>query len=400
MGFRSKRQTILFAGGLTSMDQKETISLYKLGKKKWNKWANDLLARREELEKSGEWEDICYADFEDYIFEKDANFSGFIFPDFAAYTSAVFKEKAFFSRAIFHGSAFFDKTTFQRDTRFFDAQFKSFATFSNATFENEITFSSSNFKVASLFESTTFTKIARFFHVKFDSPSSFRKATFLQDSDFETIYADSLFSLEQVSFSQPPDFRQAHFREAPDLDRITIHAPPFVDPDIAAQYRALKKLAIQGHDHEQELNFFAGELEAKGTFFGYLYGLFSNYGCSVQLPLLAWLVTTLYAAMGYHAFSIFGRFKESSASAVENCPNLSSAFELSARKALLAFGWEKSVRLDQIYACLYGTQNGYNGKLMPHIPSWVSLGTLAQGVLSAIFIFLTLLAVRNRFRIK
>lgn len=387
------------------MDQKETIALYesaldKQDKDVWNKWANEMLAKREELEKLGEWEKLSYVDFEGYIFEKDANFSGFIFPDFAVYTSAVFEEKAFFSRAIFHGSAIFEKTTFQRDTRFFDAQFKSFATFSNATFENEISFTTATFKVASNFESTTFKGEATFLSVNFDSPSFFQKATFLQESHFDAINTKSSFFLTQTNFSQPPSFQQAHFKEAPDLGSITIQAPPRVDPDIAAQYRALKKLAIQGHDHEQELNFFASELVAKGTLPGKLYGLFSDYGRSFQMPLLAWLVTTLYAAMGYHAFSILGRFKESSASAVENCPNLSSAFELSARKALLAFGWEKSVRLDQIYACLYGTQNGYKNELMPHIPSWVSLGTLAQGVLSAIFIFLTLLAVRNRFRIK
>ena len=97
--------------------------------------------------------------------------------------------------------------------------------------------------------------------------------------------------------------------------------------------------------------------------------------------------------MDYHSLSLLNEGSSNKIFRLETCSKTLDAFELSLRKGLLALGWEKSSRLDQIYSCLYG-------KAEPTFSFAVSMGRLVQTVLSAVFIFLFLLALRNRFRIK
>ncbi len=160
-----------------------------------------------------------------------------------------------------------------------------------------------------------------------------------------------------------PDFIQAHFAEAPRFDNLSIR-PGFVEPgcfwrrwisrvkrlfdgdrDVPARWRALKRLAIQGHDHEREQLFFPMEIRSarfvtdwplplarpaweppqdakearrpwwarlpvvprrpaawQGFFrfwFGVAYGLLSSYGRSVVLPALWWLALIAVSAAIY-----------------------------------------------------------------------------------------------------
>jgi hypothetical protein len=80
--------------------------------------------------------------------------------------------------------------------------------------------------------------------------------------------------------------------------------------DMPARWRALKRLAIQGHDTERELQFFSGEMRSQrftehwplpwltwrpsewfrvlGFWAGLLYQVFSNFGRSLARPFAAW----------------------------------------------------------------------------------------------------------------
>ena len=84
-----------------------------------------------------------------------------------------------------------------------------------------------------------------------------------------------------------------------------------------------------------------------------------------------------------------------------------AALQLSLRKALLFFGLDSTQKLNQNYACLYGVHDSATttaGPLptgyIPKTPDSVAFTSLAQLALSAVLIFLVLLALRNRFRIK
>ena len=125
------------------------------------------------------------------------------------------------------------------------------------------------------------------------------------------------FDLTKASFSKVPAFNQASFAEAPDLDDVTYPQPPFFRFWIrgwedeekatkraetykadAAKYRHMRRLAILGHDHENEAKAFKGETRAKrGTehlpwhaafWFGLGYDLLSDFGRSMMRPFYAW----------------------------------------------------------------------------------------------------------------
>ncbi len=91
--------------------------------------------------------------------------------------------------------------------------------------------------------------------------------------------------------------------------------------EVPARWRALKRLAIQGHDIDRELQFFSGEVRSarfagdwpipwpiwitpvwSGFFrfwFGLLYELFSDFGRSILRPFLAWAIAIAFFAAFY-----------------------------------------------------------------------------------------------------
>jgi hypothetical protein len=72
------------------------------------------------------------------------------------------------------------------------------------------------------------------------------------------------------------------------------------------------------------------------------------------------------------------------------------ALYLSVKNALVLFGGTRDARVNQAYLCLYD-----GAPDQPHIPATVTfVETLVQIPVSATLIFLFLLAVKNRFKIK
>ena len=76
--------------------------------------------------------------------------------------------------------------------------------------------------------------------------------------------------MEQARFSEVPDFTQAAFLEAPRLDAVEIDrgivSISFVsikrflrgNREREARWRALRRLAMQGHDYALQQRFFCG----------------------------------------------------------------------------------------------------------------------------------------------
>ncbi len=198
--------------------------------------------------------------------------------------------------------------------------------------------------------------------------------------------------------------------------------------DRAARYRALKRLAIQGHDHAREQEYFAGELKAlRGHpdrllpnplnwfrkdedgrrlpawpggaryWFGLGYQWFSDFGRSMLRPLVWWVLAVFGFAAAYldqhHARAT------TDGCLVGDGHPISAAIGLSIRKALPFAGVGSSEKLNQIYACLYGV-HGAALKGSPVIPDVVDYLGIVQLLFSLLLLFLFLLAVRNHFRIK
>ncbi len=214
-----------------------------------------------------------------------------------------------------------------------------------------------------------------------------------------------------------PDFIQANFKEAPRLDQIKISKDvspgsfinsitSFIDPDIKARYQALKRLAIQAHDHENEQKFWAGELRSDRSlrtedgswslrplysafWWGNIaYGCISDYGRSIVRPIgalliLICLMTGLHLTKSKTPLTYDKAF---------------SAGYIAANKSFLYLGADPTKRsiIKEKYSALYGA----NENQTPKIPKTILTAEFFQTLLSAIFIFLALLGIRNNFKLK
>lgn len=343
------------------MNKQETLALFRKGREAWNAWARERIAERTKLSKGAasltQWRNEATATFSDHAFYGDADFSSFIFPSVANFQATIFKHLAKFDRAKFHGYAIFERATFQ-------------------------------------------------------GLASFRSSQFRERATFLALRAESSFDLAGVRFHKHvPNFVQAHFPEAPRFDHVRVPTVPElrralvpVGSYATARYRALKRLAIQGHDHDREQQFFSDELRSqRGSFWNIrglfiaAYGLFSDFGRSILRPLFSWIATTLAFAAVYY---IIHTFKGVFSCANDGYP-VSSAIYLALRKGLIFPALGRDQKLDQTFACLYGTTSlSEGGRIIPVIPDSIAYLGIAQTLISAVLIFLVLLAIRNQFRIK
>ena len=278
-------------------------------------------------------------------------FDGFIFPGYAE-----------FERAQFPAFASFRKTNFGLTARFDWALFESVVWFEEAHFLSFVRFFGTKFLGPARFDKAEFDGFAGFPQATFSGYSSFAESRFRGEANFNAIRVERELSMAGARFEGVPDFIQAHFEEAPRLDNIEVKGRMLTarekEPedgeklsrrmrlhrelqdksllyrrathgtskdsylrDEPARWRALKRLAIQGHDTDRELAFFSGEVRsarfagdwplpwsvwkasAWGGFFrfwfGLLYEFFSDFGRSVFRPLLAWVIAILAFAAFY-----------------------------------------------------------------------------------------------------
>lgn len=384
------------------MNKKETLALFEEAQAAeepavvWNAWANEKLAERRAMEEAGTWE----AGKEDWERSAAANFSGHQFKAWANFEKFFFPADASFRYATFEGGAVCTKAVFKGKVDFQATEFGSVSWFDGATFEGRALFVQAIFK----------------YYVTFTG------AGFRQEADFRALCADRGFSLGRTSFVLVPSFIEAHFTEAPRLDQISLRPgakPDAADQDLAARYRALKRLAIQAHDHDREHEFFAGELRSmRGTqdkafpnlpalfqrefdeqgrprpvwpggarfWLGVFYEALSDFGRSFVRPLL-WLVLSFVLFSGVYLSSHFAAHKMETGEPYERSTTywflkhhlglypfdqrspprcvagegdpLSAAWQLSLRKSLLFVGWVQAQKINQLNACLFGVQRGY-----------------------------------------
>ena len=217
-----------------------------------------------------------------------------------------------------------------------------------------------------------------------------------------------------MKFSSLPDFTEAHFEEAPLFDDVELKPERFnkpqaheSKPNLPSRWRALRRLAIQAHNYERELQFFKCEIIARrGTedkwtharfWFGWLYHLLSDFGRSMGWPLL-WLGFSLLIFAAIYAYQSPADWNQllKPVSCIDGSGDSRIvALGVSIINAFPFAAISSSDLLNQFYACLYGIQES-----APVIPYVVSFASVIQFFVSAVLLFLFLLAIRNHFRIK
>jgi|APTNR8051073442_1049403.scaffolds.fasta_scaffold01577_3 uncharacterized protein YjbI with pentapeptide repeats len=410
--------------------------------------------------KRRDWDCAAAVDFSNHIFEQVSDFARFHFPGKARFFKTTFSAEARFREAVFSNDAGFLQANFSDGAIFQDVAFSGEADFSYATFSRVAAFDAAAFSCTARFTFAKFKGIAYFCMSTFSDAALFQQAifkgyTFFGLANFEgitvfnAIEAKSAFELMGAKFRCVPYFIQAHFAEAPRLDDIRIEQQSSqrglcsaikknfriakkltrveqsirrrfltarwmraktwltqrrtADPDRAARWRALKRLAIQEQDHARELEYFRGELLARRWgedtprhavfWFGLFYQVLSDFGRSIMRPIAWWLGSV----------GVFGLIYAGLRPAVVETPWPGAcgsggfdALQLSFHKGLLGFGQVPRAKIDEIYGCLYGVQPG-GAPVVPDCATWWGF---VQYPLSAVLIFLILLAVRNHFRIK
>ncbi len=266
-------------------------------------------------------------------------FSGFVFPGRANFAGATFNDEANFKGATFNGQVHFEGAAFNREAHFEGATFRRYTHFKDATFESSANFNNATFEDTAIFTHATF-KIAPTFHNA-------------------GIHQDTEFSSGDKFFKQFPDIESDHSERA---------------------YRTLKLVMNKYQSHTEEAGFFKLELQARAKkekryrkWMYDAYGLFSDYGQSVSRPLYWW--AGLGVAMFFLYFSISGEFD--------------AAATVTMGQALPLIGAEKNAYYDALEII---SQNGP--------PVLFQITRALHMLVSYALIFLSLLALRNRFKIK
>ena len=273
---------------------------------------------------------------------------------------------------------------------------------------------------------SVFSTHALFSQSSFEAPLHIVDTEFRKDANFKAVHGKGLF-LRDVSFARLPSFVGADFEAAPEfniveldpgrLNKLATHPPGSYNP---ADWRALRRLAAQGHDHECEIQFLTGEIIARrGTmdtwsrprfWAGMLYEFLSDFGRSVVLPVL-WLAVSIWVFAGIYA-SHNPELAQVPYGQEVPCTSgpgstQTAAWVLSVHNAFPFAGIGSSGNLERAYACLYGmhSQNPSEQEPMlsassPNIPASVAFLGAIQFLLSAVLIFLLVLAMRNWFRIR
>ena len=293
--------------------------------------------------------------------------------------TATFSGGASFERAAFSGGANFYGATFSHGADFLDATFSVMANLGGAAFSGLTYFSGAAFSGLAYFSGAAFSDFVDFGDAAFSGRAEFRNVTFGETTTFVNAETKGETSFEGATFNtKPPKFFNAKLHQGtvwrgirwPPKPKEKSEAGRFIDA-----YACLKLEMDRLKKHEDELDFFALELQSRRVLLGprrgwpiWLYGVLSGYGRSYLRPLGALFVV---AAIGAGAFWYFdGR-------------TYGEALGLSAANSLNVFGFRR-----------------YFDLVIDTPLAWLKVFSALQTVLGTILLFLFGLGIRNKFRMK
>ena len=403
----------------------------------WNDWASALRRERESLKQRGLWQvveknvqepegantetkdwlkramvdftaiffrraegdDSIYLPVKDIAIAEEVNSVGQAI-DFRGY---IFPGTLSFRIAVFDGWVWFEKAQFDGPTTFRGAQFQNWAGFQSTIFKQRAMLKEVTFADYGVFQKAEFKKDALFDLSEFKL-GDFRETKFKGDASFFAIVSHRGFLFDDVKFDNVPSFKQASFREAPDINLHSISNTGlrhfFGAPvDIDERYGALKRLAAQAQNHNNELHFFIEELRARPCgpnstikkIVGRIFALLSDYGRSILRPLLWWILNGVGFWLLYNDYALSTVTKGNICKWSHDLPYGPAAYIAIINNIPFSHFFVISKR-EEALACIGGSLDAF----------WpgLSLLLLFQNLIAMLLIFLFLLALRNYFRIR
>ena len=339
-----------------------------------------------------------HLDFKNYIFNENVEFTNYLFPNAISFTNAKFLFMADFQRAEFSDWTDFQSTQFSDRANFQSAQFSDKANFQRAQFSEWANFQSAQFSDKANFQRAQFSQMANFEGAQFSERANFIKATFE-----EQIYSSN------ATFKSKTDFTGAIFKKfAPQFYEATLHQNTTFDyaawPDnskiqdaerLLANQSAYNRLVLEMNKqlrHEQELKFFAKELEAQrhihwhkkqltSWLLNYFYYITSYYGRSIRQPVI--LIFLLFIAILSVNFYTY---------------NDTLILNEGARETVLRYTF-----LDFLPGGPLLQQRAVTSLFKPELqppPLWLDMVNSFASVVILAGFFLLGLGLRNRFRIR
>jgi hypothetical protein len=326
-----------------------------------------------------------YADFDGVSFAEYANFDSAIFMKSASFVFATFRKGASFKGAIFTEEARFDGAIFDKWAFFNRVTFTERASFSSVTFTEGVSFEGAIFTESAVFSVATFIDWARFDGVIFTKEAFFLSATFAEKVTFINSTMKYLVSFDNAVFAcTPPEFDGATLHEGTTWFDVTWPPAPRRLIEAREALRAYERLKLEMDrlkKHEDELNFFGLELQARRVVVGRwstvqglaigIYGFLSDYGRSYSRPL--WLLGAV-TALGAPPFLTHFGF-----------PGWRGSLALSAANTFGVLGLRREF---------------FPPSVIIGLPPMLKLLSAAQTVAGAILFFLFGLGLRNRFRMR
>ena len=357
-------------------------------------------------------------DFSKYLFPCAVSFIKVKFYDYSIiFSEAIFKGNVSFDGAIFgYNSVNFCKTNFgknrvsfegtefgKRGVEFTGAIFKGgYISFSRAEFKGQFKFTPDK-------ENSTI-KNADFDDLEVGGNLTIN-ADFNGEATFQRLDVKGSANFSGCKFEQVPNFRDMNLNRPPEVagmevppEKLEMNFNPLAkysgDKDDVTKYRKLKSMAIAASDHIKSGEFFAYEMmakrgvETKGQFallLDHFYGLLSGYGQSYKRPLI-WLG-------GFWTFFAFINLLT-----VLKQLNLFEGLFFAARLSL-----HNLIPFISSLARFVSSPDKYTSGFQTTMNSLesggVNIGVLTlfgmtQQFIGAILLFLLLLGLRNKFRLK
>ena len=354
------------------------------------------------------------ANFNGTTFLEDAIFADAKFRRGAVFSGAKFGKLAEFGTAKFFGDAIFHKATFSDGpARFQNASFDQIADFGGATFGKEgADFSSTKFIRYGTFDEAAFTGYANFQRAEFFGEASFRSTKLRGLAAFNDAKFKTIAVFKDSTFESVPTFHGAELHQDTTLEGVIWPERPHEGQSPYDAARAWARLRVEMnrlHKHEDELRFFAKELNARAhdrrneplaKRLLYRSYLALGAGRSVLRP-LRWLLGLnmfLFLPVYWYATSASQwrklPIRDVLADVVSlNIPADVVSFTLG--RALPLIGGSNPERAD-LYRRLFARTDSAG----IDVPLWLEVVGTLQQLVGVVLLFMIGLALRNRFRMK
>ena len=369
---------------------------------------------------------VGMAKFDNSAFEMRSRFDQSEFENTVYFRSATFKETTVFDGTRFKVSAYFEKTKFMAVPGVAGCSLGGVG-FRNAIFTNEVNlreafleisgdFEGAKFEDAANFQSIVFSKNANFRKTEFSRVADFSFSEFKQESNFSDASFESTTYFRSTNFFEPPKFFEADLHEDTDFSGIDWHRSEGsytasfwsriacnwnngrMDSDIVSASSAMQawdRLALVMSKLEkspERHNFYRLRMRAQRkrdgwglvSLVNWLFEVLADYGWSVRRALISWLLH--FVGMGLFLFT------QAWSSSEEWRGILSDSLLVSFANAHAFLG------LAGNGGYLYEARIRLATKI--HDVSVLNAVGVLETVIGPILLFLLLLTLRNRFRLR